>query len=79
MQASLTDLSRLRMLACMTKLTKASDETAVLFVRQFPKGLLGRLKAAAALNGKTLGDYIQTMCEVHVEDLERRGQLPKNK
>lgn len=67
------------MLPCMTKLTKASDDTAVLFVRQFPKGLLARLKAAAALNGQTLGGYIQTMCEAHVEDLERKGQLPKNK
>ncbi|MBS0164735.1 MAG: hypothetical protein JSR29_01505 [Nitrospira sp.] len=63
----------------MAKSPRAEEDGAVLFVRQFPKGLLGKLKAAAALDGKTLGQYIQTMCEAHVADLERRGQLPKTK
>jgi len=63
----------------MVKSPKSEDDAAVLFVRQFPKGLLAKLKAAAALDGKTLGQYIQTMCEAHVADLERRGQLPKDK
>lgn len=63
----------------MVKSSKTEDDAAVLFVRQFPKGLLAKLKAAAALDGKTLGQYIQNMCEAHVTDLERRGQLPKTK
>lgn len=79
MQASLTGYGCLRMLAAMAKPQKSEDDGAVLFVRQFPKVLLGKLKAAAALDGKTLSQYVVEMCESHVEDLERRGHLPKTK
>lgn len=67
------------MLAGMAKPSKTEDEGAVLFVRQFPRDLLAKLKAAAALDGKTLAQYVQDMCETHVDELERKGQLPKSK
>ncbi len=67
------------MLAGMPKPPKTEDDGAVLFVRQFPRDLLAKLKAAAALDGKTLAQYIQGMCEAHVGELERRGHLPKTK
>ena len=67
------------MLAGMAKSLKGEDDGAVLFVRQFPRDLLAKLKAAAALDGKTLAQYIQDMCEAHVAELERRGHLPKSK
>ena len=38
-----------------------------------------KLKAAAALRQKTLGDYIKELSEVHVQELERKGILPKGK
>jgi hypothetical protein len=44
-----------------------------------PRDLLAKLKAAAALQQKTLGEYIQEMCEGHVQELERKGILPKGK
>ena len=67
------------MLAPMPKPTRPEDDMAVLFVRGIPRDLLAKLKAAAALNQKTLGEYIQEMCEEHVQDLERKGTLPKGK
>jgi predicted DNA-binding protein len=44
-----------------------------------PRELLAKLKAAAALQQKTLGEYIQEMCEEHVQELERKGLLPKGR
>lgn len=67
------------MLAPMAKSPRSEEDGAVLFVRQFPKGLLGKLKAAAALGGKTLSQYVVEMFEAHVEELEKKGQLPKGK
>ena len=44
-----------------------------------PRDLLAKLKGAAALQQKTLGEYIQEMCVDHVQELERKGLLPKGK
>lgn len=63
----------------MPKSPRADDDAAVLFVRGMPRDLLAKLKAAAALQQKTLGEYIRDMCEAHVEDLEKKGLLPKGK
>lgn len=67
------------MLAVMAKSLKSDENTGVLFVRQFPKGLLTKLKAAAVLSGKTLSQYMEELCEAHVEELEKKGLLPKGK
>jgi hypothetical protein len=75
----LTGLACLRMLALMTKPLRPDDDAAVLFVRGMPREILAKLKAAAALQQKTLGEYIKEMCEGHVQELERKGILPKGK
>lgn len=67
------------MLAPMPKSSRPDDDAAVLFVRGMPRDLPAKLRAAAALQQKTLGEYIQEMCEGHVQDLERKGILPKGK
>lgn len=66
------------MLAYMAKVQRYEENAAVLSVRQFPKELLGKLKVSAALGGITLAQYIRVMCEAHVANLERRGQLPRS-
>jgi len=63
----------------MPKMPKSADSAAVLFVRGMPRDLLAKLKAAAALHQQTLGEYIQRMCEAHVQELEKKGTLPKSK
>jgi hypothetical protein len=43
------------------------------------RALLAKLKAAAALKKISLGDYIKDMSEAHVQELEKKGLLPKGK
>ncbi|HEU0069510.1 MAG TPA: hypothetical protein VFQ26_09690 [Nitrospiraceae bacterium] len=38
-----------------------------------------KTKAAAALQQISLGDYIKEMSEAHVQELEKKGLLPKGK
>ena len=67
------------MLAHMSKSSRPDDDAAVLFVRGMPRDLLAKLKGAAALQQKTLGEYIQALCADHVQELEKKGILPKGK
>ena len=62
-----------------SKEKKGQEESAVLFVRGMPRELLAKMKAAAALNRQTLGQYVMEMFDTHVKELERKGQLPKGK
>ena len=75
----MTGLFCLRILAPMPKPLRSDDNVAVLFVRGMPRDLLAKLKGAAALQQKTLGEYIQELCMEHVQELEKKGVLPKGK
>ncbi|HAP38291.1 MAG TPA: hypothetical protein DCQ94_00905 [Nitrospira sp.] len=62
--------------------TKQSDGTNAdtsLFVRGVPREMLAKLKAMAALNQQSLGEYVTGLFARHLEDLEKRGLLPKGK
>ena len=63
----------------MPKSPRPDEDAAILFVRGMPRDLLAKLKGAAALQQKTLGEYIQEMCEAHMQELEKKGLLPKGK
>jgi hypothetical protein len=54
-------------------------EYGVLFVRNVPKDVTARLKAIAALNRQTLGQYVLELLLGHLEDLEKKGRLPRGK
>ena len=41
--------------------------------------MLARLKAAAVFNQKTLGEYLREVFANHLQDLEKKGMLPKGK
>lgn len=51
----------------------------VLYIRHVPGELTKKMKAAAALQGQTLQEYVVEVLQAHVADLERKGQLPKGK
>jgi uncharacterized protein (DUF1778 family) len=57
------------------------DDTVptVLYLRGTPRTIGRRLKAAAALEGKSLTRYVLDLLQAHVEELERKGILPKGK
>ena len=64
--------------------TKRQDESeageyGVLFVRNVPKEVTAKLKAIAALNRQTLGEYVLELLSIHLQDLEEKGHLPKAK
>ena len=48
--------------------SKSDDDSAVLFVRGMPRDLPAKLKGAAALQQKALGEYIQEMCVDHIQE-----------
>ena len=54
-------------------------ETGVVYVRAVPQEVSRRLKAAAALEGKTLQVYLMDLLKNHVVELEKKGLLPKGK
>lgn len=51
----------------------------VLYIRDVPADLSKKLKGAAALQGRSLQDYVILVLQAHVADLERKGALPKAK
>ena len=55
------------------------DDSTILYLRGTPRDVARKLKAAAALQGKSLTEYVQDLLESHVEELERKGMLPKGK
>ena len=55
------------------------EEITVLSLRDMPKDLIAKLKAAAALEHASLRDYIAALLQHHVADLEKKGLLPKGK
>lgn len=58
---------------------KKETDTTILYLRGTSRHVARKLKAAAALQGKSLTGYVQDLLEAHVEDLERKGILPKGK
>lgn len=47
--------------------------------RDIPRGLMRRVKMAAAHEGKTVKDFLIELAEVKIQDLARKGILPKGK
>ena len=56
-----------------------TDQSTILYLRGTPREVARKLKAAAALQGTSLTEYVQELLKSHVEDLERKGLLPKGK
>lgn len=54
-------------------------EYTVLNLRDMPIDLVANLKAAAALGHTSMKGYVIGILEAHVEDLQKRGSLPKGR
>ena len=57
----------------------AADKPAHLNVRDIPRETLFRLKMAAAAEHKTVKDLVLVLVEGKIQDLEKKGLLPKGK
>jgi hypothetical protein len=57
------------------------QNTTVLNLREMPVELVSRLKAAAALSSPpvTMRQYVIDLLQGHLDELSRKGTLPKSK
>jgi hypothetical protein len=62
-----------------TKAQRHSDDATALNLRDVPRDLIACLKAAAAFAHKPLKEYVVTVLRDHVNELEKKGTLPKGK
>lgn len=56
-----------------------TSEKGALNLRDVPKDLLFRLKMAAAADRRTVKGFILTLIEERIQEMEKRGLLPKGK
>jgi hypothetical protein len=47
--------------------------------RDIPRDLMHRIKIAAAIERKSVKQLLMELAEAHLDDLERKGMLPKGK
>ena len=58
---------------------RASQETAALNIRNIPRATFFRLKMAAAAEEKSVTEFILTLVQERIQELEKKGLLPKGK
>jgi porphobilinogen deaminase len=64
----------------MPKPPKKQDSTAGSWVfRDIPRELMHKVKVAAAIERKSVKQLLIDLSEAHIEELEKKGLLPKGK
>ncbi len=61
------------------KTKQAADELSQLNIRDIPRSTLFRLKMAAAAEEKTVKVLVLELVEGKIQELEKKGLLPKGK
>ncbi len=56
-----------------------ADDTGAWNFRDIPRSLMRRVKMAAAHEGKTVKEFLMELAERRLEELEKKGILPKSK
>ena len=54
-------------------------ETGTINMREVPRELLVRMKMAAAFERRTLEGFLLVLAEERIQELEKKGLLPKGK
>jgi hypothetical protein len=55
------------------------EHQGTLNIRQIPKDMIFRLKMAAAAEHRTMKGFILALIDERIQELEKKGLLPKNK
>ena len=58
---------------------RPADDTGAWNFRDIPRGLMQRVKMAAAYEGKTVKQWLMDLARVRIGEMEKRGILPKEK
>ena len=61
----------------MTRITP--EDTGAWNFRDIPRDLMRKVKMAAAHEGKTVKEFLIGLARARIDELERRGILPKGK
>jgi hypothetical protein len=61
------------------KASKGVKDEAAINIRRIPRDVFYRLKVAAAVEQKSVRDFIMGLVESRLEEMERKGILPKAK
>ena len=56
-----------------------ADDTGAWNFREIPRELMRRVKMAAAHEGKTVKDFLIELAQSRIDELVRKGILPKSK
>lgn len=56
-----------------------ADDTGAWNFREIPRELMRRVKMAAAHEGKTVKDFLIELAQARIDELVRKGILPKSK
>jgi hypothetical protein len=54
-------------------------DTATINIRDIPRDLFMRMKMAAVLERRTLKGFLLALAEERIQELERKGMMPKGK
>ena len=57
----------------------APEQAGTWIVKDVPRSLMYRMKVAAAVQHKTVKQLLFDLAEAHLQELERKGLLPKGK
>ncbi|MGC3973906.1 MAG: hypothetical protein QM771_05920 [Nitrospira sp.] len=63
----------------MTFPVEQPKATGTWIIKDVPRELMHRMKVAAAIQHKTLKQLLFELSEAHLEELVRKGLLPKSK
>lgn len=58
---------------------KLADDTGAWNFREIPRELMRSVKMAAAHEGKTVKDFLIELAQSRIDELVRKGILPKSK
>jgi len=61
------------------KKERSVDARGTWIVRDFPRDLMRRARGAAALQGKSVKGILIELMEDYLQELEKKGLLPKGK
>ena len=56
-----------------------TNDAGTINIRDIPRDLLIRMKMAAALERRTLKGFLLALAEERIQELEKKGLLPKGK
>ena len=56
-----------------------AEDTGAWNFREIPRGLMQRVKMAAAYEGKTVKLWLMDLARIRLAEMEKRGILPKGK